>query len=122
MSYADYAFYKDRYAHKEEAGLDAASFDFYSRKATQEIKRYTFGNIDEGNIPGCVKLCCCEIAERLYEFDKLNQHSGLVSEKVGDLSESYESGDTLKKVLSNEIRDVIYLWLANTELLYRGVR
>ena len=119
--FADYDFYKKEYLCGKNAVIDTASFDFYARKATQKIKVYTFDNIDENNIPECVKLCCCEVAELLYKDENSTNIKGLSSERVGDVSVSYESADSQRQVLSKNIKSVIYSWLADSGLLYRGV-
>ena len=61
MNYADEEYYKNEYLCGKEAVINAA-FDFYARSATAEIKRFTGRNVDEDNIPDCVKNCCCELS------------------------------------------------------------
>lgn len=118
--FADYNFYKSEYLCGKNAVIDTASFDFYARKATQMIKTYTFNNIDESNIPECVKLCCCEVAELLYKDENSTNTKSISSERVGDVSVSYESADNQRQALSKNIRTVIRSWLADSGLLYRG--
>lgn len=117
--FADYDFYTKEYLCWKEAVIDTASFDYYAQKATQKINQYTFGRIGD-DVPKCVKLCCCELAELLYKADSKCANNGISSEKVGDVSVSYESEESQRKVLSNNIRSAIYSWLADTGLLYRG--
>ncbi len=119
--YIDCAFYTKEYLSGKKAVIDTASFGFYARKATQIIKTYTFENVDEDNIPECVKMCCCEVAELLFKADNSSAGNGISSEKVGDQSISYESADSQRHALSSNIKSVIYSWLADTGLLYRGV-
>ncbi len=123
--YADCKFYTKEYLSGRKAVIDTASFDFYARKATQIVKTYTFKNVDEAEIPECVKMCCCEVAELLFKADNSSASSsissGISSEKVGDQSISYESADSQRQALSSNIKSVIYSWLADTGLLYRGV-
>lgn len=119
-AFADYNFYTKEYLCGRKAVIDTASFCFYAKQATQYIRRQTFGNINEDEeIPYCVKMCCCDVAELIYKSNN-NDHSGITSEKVGDLSVSYESAESQGQVLSKNIRSAIYLWLADTDLLYRG--
>ena len=120
MNYADFDFYTSEYLCGKEAVIDTASFNFYARKATQKIKRYTFDNVPK-DVPQCVKLCCCEVAELLFASDKKSDKAGITSAKVGDVSYSYESTESQKQLLSKEIKSVIYSWLADTDLLYRGI-
>lgn len=119
--FANYDFYKKEYLFGRNAVVDTASFDFYARKATQKIKTYTFNNIDESTIPECVKLCCCEVAELLYKDENSTNVNSISSERVGDVSVSYESADSQRQVLSKNIRTAIRSWLADSGLLYRGV-
>lgn len=123
-AYADEAFYKDEYLCGKEAVINAA-FYFYARRATQEIRRFTGSNVEESDIPECVKMCCCEVAELLYNAESTESGSaaqGISSESVGDMSVSYESAETRHQALMNNIKSVVYSWLAGTGLLYRGVR
>ncbi|MGN1138364.1 MAG: hypothetical protein ACI4RM_02870 [Ruminococcus sp.] len=120
-AFADFDFYTKEYLCDKKAVIDTASFDFYAKQATQYIRQQTFGNINEdAEIPNCVKMCCCEIAELLYKSAD-NERSGITSEKVGDLSVSYESAESQGQALSKNIKSAIYLWLSGTGLLYRGV-
>ncbi|HWT27620.1 MAG TPA: hypothetical protein VN131_06745 [Mobilitalea sp.] len=115
-NYADSAYYSNTY---KGAVIDTASFDLYARKATLEIKKYTFNRVDDTEIPEEVKTCCCELAETIYKSDPLN-HNGISSEKVGEYSVSYESQAEIDAKLEGDTRTIIYNWLAMTGLLYRG--
>ncbi len=120
-AFADYNFYTNEYlSNKEAAVIDIASFNFYAIKATRKIIQYTFENIDKTDPPECVKYCCCEIAELFFNADNKSQ-SGVSSSSTGDVSVSYESSESQRQALSYKIRSAIYLWLADTDLLYRGV-
>lgn len=119
-AYADEAFYKNEYLCGKKAVINTA-FYFYARRATQEIRRFTGSNIEESDIPECVKLCCCEIAELIFNYESGFHTIGVTSEKVGDISKSYESSQTMKQELSKNIRSAVYSWLSGTGLLYRGV-
>ena len=115
--YADYQFYQSFTA--DEAVFSTAScFNKYALKATMYINRYTFGNIKEPNNE--VKMCCCELAEKLYSYDE-QMEKGITSESVGDLSVHYESSVTITERTSKEIKAIIYNWLTNTGLMYCGV-
>lgn len=115
--YADYQFYQS-FTGEEAVFSTASCFDKYALKATMYINRYTFGNIKEPDKR--VKLCCCELAEKLYLYDEQTR-KGIASESVGDLSVHYESSESIEKRNSREIKEIIYNWLANTGLMYRGV-
>ena len=122
MNYADETFYTESYLCGKEAVITTA-FDFYSRKASTVIRTFTGNNIDENNIPECVKMCCCEVAESFCRYEKLlnGNTTGMTSQHIGDLSVNYESAENLRKSQSDEIRQTVYRWLSGTGLLYRGV-
>lgn len=115
-NYADYAYYTDTY---KGAVLDAASFDTYARKATQKIFLHTFGRISDDNIPNEAKMCCCELAEEMYKHDK-GDVSNIASEKVGEYSVSYVDKEKAETQHRGKCKEIIYNWLINTGLLYRG--
>lgn len=115
-NYADESYYYDTY---KGSVIGTGSFNSYARKATQEIKKYTFNRIDDSSIPDDVKMCCCELAEAIYKADK-SRHSGKTSEKTGEATVSYESDANIDTKLENDTRKIIYNWLAMTGLLYRG--
>ena len=120
--YADESFYNDEYLCGKEAVITAA-FDYYARSATVEIKRFTGRNVDEGNIPECVKNCCCELAELICEHTAVKARSdGKTSESVAGWSVSYESSQQAKETFTNAVCDIIYKWLSGTGLLFTGVR
>lgn len=122
MNYADEFYYKVEYLCGREAVIDTA-FDFYARSATGEIKRFTGRNIDESNIPDCVKNCCCELAELVYTHEKTTADTnGKASESVGGWSVSYESKEQAEANFNNAVSACIYKWLSGTGLLFAGVR
>lgn len=121
-AFADENFYKYEYLCDRKAVIDTA-FNFYARKATQIIQNYCCDNVDVVEIAGDkIKLCCCELAELFYKDEHSGGQNGISSESVGDMSVSYESTESTKQLLQKEIRSVVYSYLADTGLLYRGVR
>ena len=98
----------------KEAVINAASFDFYARKATQLINQQTFGNISE--VTDNIKNCCCEVAESFYKQDN---DKGITSEKVGNysVSKNVKSGADY----SSDRTGIIRSYLLDTGLLYKGV-
>ena len=121
-NYADYAYYTGTY---KGAVIDTASFDLHARKATQEIRKYTFNRIDDANIPDDVKMCCCELAEYLCQKKAADQETeaglkGLSSETTGGHSANYESAEAREQAHNNVVKGIIYDWIAMTGLLYRG--
>lgn len=122
MNYTDEEFYTNEYLAGRKAIITTA-FPYYARQASQLIKQYTFDNIDENNIPESVKMCCCELAELIFNDERSdNQNGGISSESVQGWSRSYESTESRKTILRNAQRDCIYKWLGNSGLLFSGVR
>lgn len=124
MIFTTVEFYTSDYLMGRQAVIDTALFPFYARKATQVIKQYTFDNIDENKpILDAVQMCCCEVAEYLYtdEQQSKNQSNGILSEKVGEFSITYESSKSKDDYKKSVIKGIIYTWLADTGYLYRGM-
>lgn len=117
--YADSDFYTREYLSGRQAVISPALFPYYARKASSYIDQYTFGGIDADNVPEVVKMCCCELSEMLFRYENSPAFNGVTSEKVGDISKTYESGGSQSK-LTSTISGVIYSWLYNSGLLYRG--
>ena len=117
--YADYSFYTGTYLSGKAAVISSALFPFYARKASAYIRQYTFDNIGE-TVPECVGLCCCELAEMIFTREMTPTAQGIASEKVGDVSVSYENAETSRQALPKQIKDIVYFWLGDTGLLYRG--
>lgn len=118
--YANNDFYTREYLNGKQAVISPAVFPFYALKASGYIDQFTFGNVDPDNVPDVVKMCCCEIAESLFTFENSPTFNGISSEKVGDISRTYESGGNAPRNLANTVKNVVYSWLANTGLMYRG--
>lgn len=99
-----------------------SDYGYFFREASLIIDRYTFGNINSENIPQAVKMCCCELAENLFSENKsLTENAGIQSESVGGWSRNYTSKSEILTNSKAEQKRIIYKWLADTGLLYRGV-
>lgn len=123
INYADKDFYTTGYLCGKEAVIDTASFDYYARKATQAIKQYTSSNVDENSIGEVVMMCCCEVAEIIFNSDKLDKTTnGKTSESVQGWSVSYENREQTTAVMQDKIKRSVYSWFSGTGLLYAGVR
>lgn len=119
-AYADDIFYHHNYLPFDGVPvIPPGAFEFYARKASAYIRQYTLDNIGE-DVPEAVKMCCCELAEILYDQQRTKAAQGIASEKVGDASVSYESAESQRQALPKTIKSVVYSWLADTGLLYRG--
>lgn len=118
-AYADYNFYQSEYLSGKAAVIPSEAFGHYAKKASAHINQHTFGDIGE-NIPETVRLCCCELAELIYKSENSPSANGIASEKVGDLSKSYESGTAAVKALPGQISEIIRSRLAGAGFLYHG--
>lgn len=118
--YADSDFYTREYLSGRQAVISPAVFPYYARKASSYIDQYTFDGIDADNVPDVVKMCCCELAETLFRLENSPSFNGVTSERVGDISRTYESGEAKQQSLNVSIKNVVHAWLLNTGLLYRG--
>jgi hypothetical protein len=105
-----------------QAVIDTAVFPYYALKASQVINHHACGNIIETEqFIDEVQMCCCELAEELYNQEKLIKSSnGIASEKVGEYSVNYVDGEKTKIASVDAINSTINRWLLMTGLLYRG--
>lgn len=117
--YANLSYYLDKWAGE----VDSAVFPRYLMRATQIIKQYIGNNLASADeVPTEVKMCCCEVADYLYwlEQKSTQKDSSIKSESVGDLSVSYATAEEVEQQKAKQIRNIVYCWLADTGLLYRG--
>ena len=122
MIYADEDFYKDKYLLGRKPVI-SAGFPFYARKASQVIDRYTFGRLNvQPEVPEEVQMCCCELAEAAYRYEKAEKDSsGKTSEKIGTYSASYGSAQEMSAAAAGKERQIVMKWLEHTGLCYQGV-
>ena len=120
--YADYNFYAQEYLQGKNPTI-SARFDYYARSASKLIDLYTFGRL-EGveDIPTDVKLCCCELAEAVFENESQSRDTGnKTSEKIGSYSVSFSSKADRENAFKSKQYDIVIKWLGNTGLCYRGL-
>lgn len=125
LTYADEAYYTAIYRAGMEPSISGPAFNFYARIATKEIRARTFGNIDENaEIPGEVKMCCCEVAEKLQSVDAAKDTNGLVLQSYSNDGESgtYLASDLTDAGVSVALDNIVKGWLLDTGLMYCGVR
>ena len=122
MIYADEEFYKNRYLLGRKPVI-SAGFLFYARQASQMIDSYTFGRLAKAKeVPEEVQLCCCELAETMYQGEKIEKDSsGKTSEKSGTYSVSYGSAQEMRDTVRKRERQIVMKWLEHTGLCYQGV-
>ena len=124
MIYADDNFYKEKYLLGRKPVI-STGFLFYARHASQTIDQYTFGrlkDLEEADLPEDIKMCCCELAESEFRYEKQKKDSGgKTSEKIGTYSVTFEGASESFKSASSERRSIVMKWLAHTGLCYQGV-
>lgn len=121
----DSTFYGGTYKNTMgEATIPLEVFGKWSIKASNVVRSYTFGNINENDvIPEDVQMCVCEVAEHLYSCDVRDKESdsSLASEKDGSWSVSYKDRKTVEQEDRDKTANIILTWLANTGLMFCGV-
>ena len=127
MNNTNYSDYTDIY---KGTIIPENSFGSFIRKASSKVDYYTFNKIKEKNEK--IVYATCEIAELLYNQDKLianqdNDKSSIASETVGPHSINYINKSTLQaqRILSNEELEkecysICLRYLSSTGLMYRG--
>lgn len=131
MAYADYSYYETGYLLGRSPVVSEEDFPFFEKQAEKELDKYTFGRLraDESLVSDDVKDCACAITELLYKADKASyaaDSNGLAGPLVS-WSNDGESGsvDLSNSVYTStgkqaEISRLVFLYLGNTGLLYRG--
>lgn len=132
MAYADYDYYTQNYLMGKGPAIPEEEFLFFEKQASREIDLRTFNRIRANPtlLSEEVKECACAIAEFLYEADSVVK--GAVAQGLaGPLASWSNDGESGSVDVSQsnytesgkkaKIRDLIYLYLANTGLLYAGV-
>ena len=106
MGYADYEFYKTKYFGET---IDKDSFDKWNEKASRQLDSITNRRLltafpDDDYTVEQIKLCVCELAEKMMETDKYMRasaisesgYSGIVkSVSAGSESYTYATGETV---------------------------
>lgn len=123
MIYADETFYEEKYLLGRKPVISTGFF-FYARQASQTIDQYTFGrlkDIEEADIPEEVKMCCCELAEAEFQYEKQkNASGGKTSEKIGTYSVTFGTAQESANAAATERHNIIMKWLGDTGFCYRG--
>lgn len=112
--YVDYNYYKNVYSGKVAEEV----FNNLQIRAKALVDYYTFNRVDDlPVINDDVKLAVCELVDLLLEQDKAGDKL-IESESVGSYSVKYKA-DSLVSNTSKQ-RQVIYKYLAHSNMLYRG--
>ena len=102
-------FYGRRY--KNDAKIPLETFDLWEKRAVMQINSYTTRDISE-EADDNIKMCICEVAEFLYESAK---RSGIESENNDGYSVKFQKSQN-----ESDICNLVKMWLAGSDLLYRG--
>ncbi len=98
--------------------LNEAEFNRFAFRAECEINNATFNRVAELNeIPEEVKRCEYE----LISYFSNNAKNGSVSAVSSFGNDGYSVSYSDQKTAQEQIDDIIYTYLANTDLLYCGV-
>lgn len=122
--YADRTFYESEYNGGATPKIESKEFPRFSILASAEIRRYTFRRVDEmESIPEEVKYCCCEIAEKLYDFEHAKGSSGMVLQSYSNDGDTgtYKTDDMTENAIKQAIYEIVHKWLSCTGLMYCGV-
>lgn len=98
--------------------LDKAEFDRFCFRASYEVDNATLSRCKTlSTIPEFVKRCVYE----LTEYFSKNAKNGSVSAVASFGNDGYSVSYADQKNAQEQIADIIYTYLANTDLLYCGV-
>lgn len=130
--YADRKYYETGYLLGRSPVIPEDIYPYWEKQAERVLNQYTLSRLvaDFNLITDEVKDCTCELAELLYQADTVSQKA---AEQGGGLLSSYsndgESGtfdlsqsSYTEKGKSKKEREIIYKYLGNTGLLYRGMQ
>lgn len=130
--YADRKYYETGYLLGRSPVIPEDVYPYWEKQAERVLNQYTLSRLvaDFNLITDEVKDCTCELAELLYQADTVSQKA---AEQGGGLLSSYsndgESGtfdlsqsSYTEEGKSKKEREIIYKYLGNTGLLYRGMQ
>lgn len=132
MKYADFSYYSSGYLLGKSPVIPDAEFPYWEKQAGHIIDQHTFGRMaaDSSLVDDNVRDCTCELAELLYQSDKMTQQTaeqggaGLLS----SFSNDGESGtfdlsqsDYTKEGKKEKIREILFRYFSGTGFLYQGV-
>lgn len=122
--YADKNFYLDQYLSGKEPTIPIDEIEYWLAQASRKINRRAFGKTDAlQEVPDEVKMCCCAVAEKLYQFESAKSENGMVLQSYGNDGDTatYKTTDMSELAISEKVLDIIEEWLMPTGLLYCGV-
>ena len=122
--YADVGFYHDDYSMGRGETVPYDEFAYWSMLATAKIRDRTFGRVDAmEEIPEEVQMCCCEVAEKLYQSEAAKAENGMILQSYGNDGETatYKTDDLSEQAIGKAMDGIISRWLSLTGLMYCGV-
>ena len=130
--YADRSYYESEYLLGRSPIIPEAVYPYWEKQAERVLNQYTLSRLvaDFNLITDEVKDCTCELAELLYQADMVSQKA---AEQGGGFLSSYsndgQSGtfdlsqsSYTEEGKSKKTKEIIYKYLGNTGLLYRGMQ
>lgn len=123
-TYADNDFYLKEYLLGRPPTLIEEEAPFWLRQASEEIRLRTFDRV-EGleEVPERVKMCCCEVAEKLYRFESAKGENGMILQSFGNDGQTgtYRVDDMTEAATKRAVLSIIKKWLLHTGLMDCGV-
>lgn len=120
--YTSYDYYANEYCGGAPV-VDSTGFRKLLLEAQSLIDMYTFNRLKKMTEYGEeIQNCCCELVEIIsdYQGRKNENPSNISSEKIKNYSVTYESSENISQRYESSKKKVIFKWLANSGLLYRG--
>ena len=122
--YADVQYYDEDYLCGRDPLIPEKAFRYWTKLASAELHARTFGRIDMlDECPDVVKMCCCEVAEKLYLRERAKDDNGLVLQSYSNDGDSgtYKVDELSAESIRSSIDDIVDKWLGSTGLTYLGV-
>lgn len=108
----DYGYYLGRY----HGTLSEEAYNAQAVKAAAYLSAVTFGRADGADPPDAAKLAYCAVVDA-YSASA----AGAVAAETNDgVSVTYVQGEGPAKAEAKRLREAVSLYLAGTDLLYRG--
>lgn len=130
--YADRNYYESEYLLGRSPIIPADVYPYWEKQAERVLNQYTLSRLvaDFNLITDEVKDCTCELAELLYQADAVaqkaaDQGGGLLSSYSNDgQSGTFDLSQSsyTEEGKSKKTKEIIYKYLGNTGLLYRGMQ
>ena len=108
--YADYNFYVTQY----HGTVSESEYPHLAVKAGAFLDYYTMGRAKDNPELEAVKMAFCALVDKYSAIEQ--NTAGKKSESVGSYSVTYQTVDEVRA----ELADITRMYLAGTNLLYRG--